>query len=123
MKVSIKAKSSSGGSYDVEFLSENESFSVHCTCKAGIVGNLCRHRRGLLMGDETMLVDPSQSGDLAIVVEWGRRVGLDRILRTLETCEEEFSRASKEVTNLKRLIEEGLRNGLNRHLLESWHVK
>ena len=61
MKISIKAKSSSGDPYDVEFLVESNKLSVFCNCRAGQFGQLCKHKTELLAGDQSRLFDESEA--------------------------------------------------------------
>ncbi|CAN5913631.1 hypothetical protein BH11VER1_BH11VER1_28120 [soil metagenome] len=60
MKTVILAKSSSGGSYDVSFETNGDALRVTCTCKAGLLQQLCKHKITLIKGDETMLFDGQQ---------------------------------------------------------------
>ena len=59
-KLTIRAKSSGGEPYDVDFLVENGRLSVYCNCKAGIFGQLCKHKTELIGGDESRLFDVSE---------------------------------------------------------------
>lgn len=64
MKLTIKAKSSSGEPYNVDFLVQNGRLSVHCNCKAGTFGQLCKHKTELIAGDESRLFDVSEEQKL-----------------------------------------------------------
>ena len=61
--IKIKAKSSTGGFYEV--VSEIEDkIKVNCNCEAGKYGKLCKHKIGLLSGDVNMLYDPKEKSKL-----------------------------------------------------------
>ena len=60
MKVTLQAKSSSGGSYPVEFSDESDALRVFCHCPAGSLQQMCRHKIGLLKGDYKMLFNPTE---------------------------------------------------------------
>jgi len=64
MKISIKAKSSSGDPYTVDFLIEKNKLSVFCDCQSGIFGQLCKHKTELIAGDQSRLFDESEVSKL-----------------------------------------------------------
>jgi len=113
MKVTLKAKSSSGDPYDVDFLFEGGALSVHCTCRAGIMRTACKHRLSLLKGDQKMLADPSQANELATVVEWASKVGFSNLIQRLDEAEAELSRVQREVKKGKKRLEESMTHGLS----------
>lgn len=61
MKTILLAKSSSGESYQVEFLVDGNSVRVLCHCQAGVLHMMCKHKLALLHGDKTMLFDSTQA--------------------------------------------------------------
>jgi uncharacterized Zn finger protein len=64
MKITLQAKSSGDTPYAVDFLVEDGKLTVHCNCKAGIFGQLCKHKTELLAGDTSRLYDPEQAHEL-----------------------------------------------------------
>ena len=60
MKITFKAKSSSGDPYNVEFQVEDSLLTVFCDCQAGKFGQLCKHKTELIAGDQTRLFDESE---------------------------------------------------------------
>jgi len=67
LKITLKAKSSSGDPYDVDFLIQNQKLYVQCNCKAGIYGQLCKHKTELIAGDDSRLFDESEKAKLSEV--------------------------------------------------------
>jgi len=67
VKVTIFAKSSSQPEtpYNVDFIINDGMLSVHCSCPAGMYGQLCKHKTAFIEGDTTMLYDISQQGLLS----------------------------------------------------------
>ena len=116
MKITLKAKSSSGEPYDVDFLSEKGALQAHCTCKAGIMRTACKHRLAFLKGDQKMLADPSQADQLATVVQWANQAGFPALLQQLADAEAQVSRAQRDVKKMKKILEEGMTHGLRREL-------
>ena len=61
MKTILKAKSSSGGAYDVEFQVTDGFVRVFCHCQAGVLRQMCKHKLALIKGEATMLFDETQA--------------------------------------------------------------
>ncbi|MDD5451759.1 MAG: SWIM zinc finger domain-containing protein [Desulfovibrionales bacterium] len=102
--VTLTAKSSSGGTYQVTFAMEGERFSARCTCKAGIMGNLCKHRIALLAGDAKMLANPEQVTDMQRVAEWAKQAGIHQACKEIAEAQSEVARAQEKVKKLKRVL-------------------
>lgn len=64
MKITLQANSSGDTPYAVEFIVEAGKMTVHCNCKAGIFGQICKHKTELLAGDLSRLYNPEQADDL-----------------------------------------------------------
>jgi hypothetical protein len=114
MKISVKAKSSSGEPYDVTVQYEDGFLTARCTCKAGIMGMVCKHRLGILRGDKSMLAVPSQAENLAKITQWAEQTGFSSLLQQLDTAEVEVAHAELELKKLKKRIEENMTRGLKR---------
>ncbi len=61
MKTVLRAKSSSGDSYEVTVELLGERLIVECSCKAGIFQQQCKHKRSLILGKVEMLFDQGQA--------------------------------------------------------------
>jgi len=96
MKISLKAKSSSGDSHLVEFSDESGSLRVFCHCPAGSLQQMCKHKLALLKGDVTMLSDRQEEGQLKQLLTSkayeSLRPRLERFESALFACEQEMSR-------------------------------
>jgi uncharacterized Zn finger protein len=64
MKLTLKAKSSTGEPYNVDFTVQNGKLFAQCNCKAGTFGQLCKHKTELIAGDASRLFDVSQEQKL-----------------------------------------------------------
>ena len=98
MNITLLAKSSSGGSYDVEFTYEGGVLIVKCSCRAGIFGKLCKHKTALLKGDKSMLYDSIQKDDLTQVQEWIEQSNYPGLFRRLKDAERQLQEAKKHVS-------------------------
>lgn len=111
MEIIIKSKSSKGEPYDVFFTFEDGVLFARCTCKAGIMGMLCKHRVALLKGDAEMLANPDQLDDLMKITTWAKQVGLDDILNRLFDTELKVINAQDKLKKMRKQIEQSLTHG------------
>jgi hypothetical protein len=117
MNVLLKANSSSGSFYNVEFREAEEGLSIHCDCPAGEWGKFCKHKWQLLNGDEDMLFDSSQLNQLAAIHKIALERGLSAFYKNIEELDmlkksfikeqkQEKNSVKKSLSNRKLLSEE-----------------
>lgn len=107
MEKTLLALSSDGvTSYRVVFHLENGKLLIDCSCPAGEMGKLCRHKLGLLAGDSKMLSSPKQQSELEEVQLWIRETRFPKLASQLKETEKELARIKKKLSQLKREIEE-----------------
>ena len=115
MKAVLLAKSSSGESYQVEFLSDGDSLKVFCHCKAGIQQWVCKHKLALLKADVAMLFDPTQSALLSEILAWPEfemlKPRIDEYERKLDEIELAKSDLLKQEKAIKSVFGRGLTHG------------
>lgn len=102
--ITLAAKSSSGGTYQVTFAFDGQKLSTRCTCKAGIMGALCKHRIALVVGDTTMLAKQDELADLQKVTDWAKQAGILDTCNSLVEAEREVARAQEKVRKLKKIL-------------------
>ena len=113
MKITILAKSSSGGEpYSVYFTLKEGRLSIFCKCPAGIHGQLCKHKRKLLSNDASILFDPNQVDQLSQAVEWVEKSEYPQLLDELQESEKESEIAKKKVKAMKAKLARVMREGL-----------
>ena len=118
MDINIFAKSSSQpeSPYTVNFIIKDEILFIHCSCPAGIYGQLCKHKTSFIEGDHDMLYDNSQLQVLNNVVATINASPLKReylrfINRKLEI--EKIQRELKiELKDIKNDLAMKLQNGI-----------
>lgn len=66
----LKAKSSEGDGYEVDFYEVAGTLRVFCRCKAGVNRTLCKHVIALAGLDATMLHDGAQEDALRSLATW-----------------------------------------------------
>lgn len=67
-KITLQAKSSGRGTYQVTFTCQDNRLWLKCTCIAGKFSQFCKHKFQLLSGNEDWLYDPQQKEDLAKIL-------------------------------------------------------
>ena len=109
--IKIKAKSSSGSSYQVVF-EIDENIRVNCSCDAGKIGKLCKHKTGLLSGDHGMLYDLAEVPILDNLMTFIKRSTYSQLNSELETAEKSFDTAKNNVKKVKHSLELALKDGI-----------
>ena len=111
MKISIKAKSSSGDPYSVDFIFREGRLFVFCNCPAGIWTKLCKHKRRLLSNDASMLFAPDLIEDLDRVQEWAEKTKFPQMLHDLREMEKEAERLKRKVKSMKEKVAKTMKVG------------
>ena len=111
-QIRLKAKSSSGGNYDVTFSNENGILSVSCSCKAGVYHKLCKHKTGLLNGDEAMLDNCNEVPALRQIREWLRQSSYAGLLAEYESVKKQTDAMKERERKLRGRVEKILTGGI-----------
>ena len=112
-KLTIRAKSSGGEPYDVDFIVENGRLSVYCKCKAGTFGQFCKHKTELIAGDRSRLFDVSDNAKMAELRAMMARVPeVESLAASIAQSEKLIRREQAKVKTLKKqfaaLLHEGI---------------
>ncbi|MFO7525088.1 MAG: hypothetical protein R6W68_06505 [Ignavibacteriaceae bacterium] len=100
-KITLKAKSSSGEYYDVEF-EINDAIRTRCNCRAGTFNKICKHKTDLLDGKKEMLFDENQEMHLKELATFVKRSEYSGLLAELDDALNEVERAKKRSNKLKQ---------------------
>lgn len=115
MVVEIKIKSSSGGSYTVNVVSESGLVSLHCDCPAGSIGQMCKHKSWVISNDTSCLADDSQIVVLEQAVALLEETAIPTVFREtqslLDELEAEEASLKKRAKSLKRELARKLGSG------------
>lgn len=112
-EINIKVISSSGDPYDVHFELFENKFRVHCNCPAGIYGKLCKHKTGILDGDDSLLFDKNDREMLDRVHEIVKKSKYTEIISGYITIKKEIETAQKKEKKLREQIEQSLKTGID----------
>lgn len=101
-KLEFLVQGSSPEPYHVQFVRSNGQLHASCTCKAGAVGQVCKHRLQILAG-----LNPGVLGDasaLPLVIEWLQGTDLQEALLELEMAEVALAEAKRGVASQKKKL-------------------
>src|ERR1035438_6070823 len=103
MELNFLIQGSEPDPYRVKFRREGSKFTATCSCRAGEMGQVCKHRMGLLKGDVSGLV--SGNGDQLIHLP-GMFTGTDveRAFERLAEAESALEAAKDEFFKRKKAL-------------------
>jgi hypothetical protein len=89
--------------YKVTFIKDQDDIKATCTCKAGIIGILCKHRLSLLDGDKSALVSDN-SDQLLDVASWLSGSNLAAAISEVVCLESEKKKIEAKIKRAKKII-------------------
>lgn len=111
--IKLEAKSSGSMPYTVEFFVEEGMFKATCDCRAGIFGQLCKHRIELMAGDENRLYDLSQKDQLKEVLALVSELKpLKDIAKDIAEAEKIIRQQQSEIRKKKNKLSDLINNGV-----------
>lgn len=105
----FKVQGSEAEPYNVVFRRKGPNLTATCTCKGGEMGQVCKHRLGLLSGDTSAVV----SGNLLEVdALQGLIAGTDveKAFEALASASESLEAAKAEVSRRKKALARSFRD-------------
>lgn len=112
MKATLLAKSSSEGSYNVEFSSDGDLLRVFCHCQAGVLQRMCKHKLAFIQGDTKMLFDSKQASLLAEIHSWSEFGNLKKHAIEYENQLAEVENAQNVLARKEKAIKAEFAHGL-----------
>lgn len=104
----LLAKSSSGGFYDVNVYFEENNILAYCSCQAGENGMLCKHVKGIITGDESILYDTEQKKELDQISNHLPETAISLLLSEIKKSEDILEDAKRNVKRAKKNLEQVL---------------
>jgi hypothetical protein len=90
--------------YTVTFINRgNGNLTATCSCPAGMVGQYCKHRLNILVGDVTAIASPNEE-EVHIVYGWFRGSDVEQALNEIGILEEEMNQLKKRLAHAKKLV-------------------
>jgi len=111
MKISVKANSSSGDPYTVDFIHNNGLLSVFCNCAAGEWGKFCKHKWQLLSGNRAMLAYEDDVQKLQEVESWVKLSSISSLFDEVNDLERELEEKKTRLKKAKKEVERKMKEG------------
>jgi uncharacterized Zn finger protein len=105
------ASSSGSTSYPVRFFWNGKDLHVTCGCKAGILGQSCKHKVALMSGDRSIL---AVDADLTEVLRWIQDSPVRSALSRLGDAEARVEEAQAEARKAKKCLLDLISPGVKR---------
>lgn len=114
-EITLKAISSSGEPYDVNFNFSETQITVSCNCQAGMHGKLCKHKIGLLSGDASFLYDKSNEEILYQIHNEVQTTEYGEMISDYNNVKKEIDEAQRKEKKIRLRIENALKTGIKRY--------
>ena len=102
-KLYFIVRGSAAEPYRLIFHCNAGAIKASCSCPAGQMATLCKHRLAILRGDSTGLVEPNQS-DIDTLARWLSGSQLEQELHALTIAEEALKYADAELKSVKKRL-------------------
>jgi hypothetical protein len=112
--ISVKSSSNPDEPYTINFIREDGKVSVFCSCPAGIRGQLCKHKTGLIENNEALLFDAEE---VASLVTAHQLIMGTSMLDVYQDFKERKDAIEAQQKKLKKELS-GLKSGFGRQLQE-----
>lgn len=100
----VEVRGSEGDVYRVSFLRGDGGVKVQCTCRAGLMGQFCRHRLALLAGDRSAMLDNGLGKVLDEALAWPEFVSIKTEIAKLQEVQGQIESLEKIKSSLKRVV-------------------
>ena len=98
------ASSDGASSYLVVFEWNGKDLSVTCNCRAGYLGQACRHKEGLLLGNRLLLPNPKDESILVEILRWVDESPVRNALSNICKAEAELQTAQAAAKAAKKAL-------------------
>ena len=95
--------------YNVLFKKNGTNLTASCTCPAGIIGQYCKHRIRIILGDPSGIISNNLS-EVSEIQNWLCGSDVEKALYLLREAEQQFEEAKKQVSLSKKRLARVLRD-------------
>lgn len=93
--------------YVVRFSKEGENLKASCTCRAGVMGQICKHRLSILNGEKSEIISDN-ADNVAEVVSWLAGSAVALAMANVASLEAEKKLIEEKIKIAKKLIAKAL---------------
>jgi hypothetical protein len=108
-ELNFLVKGSAADPYEVEFVLDGNNLSAFCTCPAGINGQYCKHRLGILRGETKGIVSDNNS-DATVVASWLPGTDIEQALLGVSDAEKSRAADKASLSAAKKHLARVMRN-------------
>lgn len=102
MEITILVKSTSQPEpRSVQVMQDDSGLSFYCDCPAGNRGRICKHKKALASGDDSMLYDEGQRENFEKVMDWLAQSGYPDLMKELKKAENQLASAKEKLRDIK----------------------
>lgn len=102
-KIVFAVQGSSSEPYEVVFQKSESTVSATCTCQAGAMGQVCKHRVSILSGGKDGIVSGNES-EIPVVISWLPGSSIAAAMSAIAEAEAEFDKIKKRVAAAKKQL-------------------
>jgi hypothetical protein len=108
-RIDFLVKGSSPEPYQVTFMKKGTNISAYCTCPAGVNGQYCKHRFGILVGSSTNVIS-ANADDIALVSSWLPGSDIEAAWVEMKRLEHEAEQIKSQLSNAKKVLAKAMRD-------------
>ena len=103
-------KGSAKEPYQVEFVKRSETnISAYCTCRAGQMGQYCKHRFGIIEGNPNGIISDNPE-DSKTVQSWIPGTDIEEAMNTVRVIEDEAKEVKRRLTAARKAVAQAMRD-------------
>jgi hypothetical protein len=95
--------------YNVVFKKIGNNLTASCTCPAGVVGQHCKHRIRIMLGDQTGIISKNLA-TVSVIQKWLCGTDVEKALHDLHDAEQHFEEAKNRISLCKKRLARSLRD-------------
>lgn len=109
-EIRFKVQGSAAEPYDVVFIQRGlGNLSAYCSCPAGVNGQYCKHRFGILEGSVKGVVSGNES-EVEVVASWLPGTDVEAAMKQVAVIEKEAAEIKKKLSAAKKEVARAMRD-------------
>jgi hypothetical protein len=105
--IEFLVKGSTEDPYRVSFAKDGDNLTCLCNCKAGSMGQICKHRTRIFEGELTGVVSENLD-DVSTVREWLKGTDVEEALASMEASEAYLFQAKERLKQSKKMVAQAM---------------